>query len=280
MPLFNRISIIGLGLIGSSIARSARKNKICTHISAYNKNPETLKKALNQGIIDTAAVSLEDAVRGADLVILCTPIGSYSTITKKIAPHLAENAIITDVGSVKSSVIKSIEDELLAEHKPHFIPAHPIAGSEKSGLDAGTADLFKGRQTILTPNDECDAKSLEKIKKLWTKLGSNVELMDAKEHDEIYATASHLPHFISFCFANSIRKLEKTDILEITNNIDDCFKSFIRLAGSNPAMWSDIFMYNKEAILNNIKKFYQPPSLASIKNGEQAEQWLTRLIAA
>jgi cyclohexadieny/prephenate dehydrogenase len=279
-PLFNTISIIGLGLIGSSIARAARKNKLCNNIVAYNKNGEVSKKAIKLEIIDTVALSPEDAARGADLVILCTPISTYGDIIKKIAPHLGEHAIITDVGSVKYNVISDIGKELNTVNLPNFVAGHPIAGSEKSGLDAGSADLFKNRQTILTPSEITSSNAIEKIKKMWKAFGSNVEIMDAGEHDKIYATASHLPHLISFCFMNALGKLEKHEVAEIHNFADDAFRGFVRLAASSPAMWSDIFVANKEAILPNMKKFYAPPSLALIKSEADSERLFERLLEA
>jgi cyclohexadieny/prephenate dehydrogenase len=279
-PLFNRISIIGLGLIGSSIARVVKKKNIAKHVSAYNKNEDTLKKALDLGIIDTAALTLQHAVKDADLVILCTPIGTYQFITRQIAAHLEENAIITDVGSVKNCVIRHIGDELSEQQLPNFIASHPIAGSEKSGIDAGNVDLFKGRQTILTPTDLSDTVATGKVKKFWEACGSSVELMNPAAHDEIYATASHLPHLISFCFVSAIGKQDQQVISEIQNNSDESFKSFVRLAGSNPAMWTDIFIYNKNAILSNIKKFYSTNSLSKINTPEDAEKWFNRLISA
>jgi cyclohexadieny/prephenate dehydrogenase len=278
--LFNRIAIIGLGLIGSSLARIVKKKNIAKHICAYNKNGDVLKKALALDIIDTAALNLHEAVIDADLVILCTPIGTYQYIIKQISPYLADNAIITDVGSVKNIVLSHIGDELSEQHLPTFIPAHPIAGSEKSGLDAGSAELFKGRQTILTPTDISDTVAIGKVKKFWEACGSSVELMNPAAHDEIYATASHLPHLISFCFVTAIGKQDAQTIDEIKNNADDEFMGFIRLAGSNADMWTDICLYNKTAINANIRQFYNEKTLPLINTAHDAENLFNRLLEA
>jgi cyclohexadieny/prephenate dehydrogenase len=274
MHLFNRISIIGLGLIGSSIARVARQNNIAKQIVAFNKNAEVLTKATALGIIDFATATLEDAVQGADLVILCTPIGAYEAIAEKIAPHLEKNAIISDIGSVKFSIIEKIGKSLAPHNLLNFIPAHPIAGSEKSGLDAGNADLFNGRQTIITPLENSSPEAVEKLKEFWQACGSHVDFMDAAMHDKIYATASHIPHFISFCYANAIAASK----IKIKNN--EAFKGFIRLAASNPAMWTDIFIFNKVAILADINRFFKAPSLDKINNKQDAEKLFKRLLVA
>lgn len=258
MPLFNKIAIIGLGLIGSSIAKAAKKRGIASHIVAYNKTEATLERAVKMGIIDSAAKSPEDAAKNADLIVLCTPTRTYKQITAKIAKHINEHTVLTDAGSVKGEVIEEINQSLDKNSAPYYVPAHPIAGSEKSGLEAGDADLYEGKKVILTPTGINNAKATDKVKKFWEACGSNVSLMKAKEHDEIYALSSHILHFISFAFVNSIKD-------QPLNN-GDSFKKFIRLAGSSPAMWVDIFIHNKKAVLSNLNKFYSNRAFAKISD--------------
>jgi len=254
MPLFEKIAIIGLGLIGGSIAKAAKKNLVVSKISASNHSYKSIKYAIEHNIIDEGFIDPESAVIDADMVILCTPIGSYAEIIDKISPKLKKGAIITDVGSVKSYVIESVLPLLDGEQKKHFIPGHPIAGSEKSGVEASSGDLYVGKQQLLTPLEFLDKASVEKVKQFWEKIGAVVSLIDANEHDRIYAASSHVPHLISFCYANLLYKLPKDVFESILKENNREFKKFLRLTGSNAKMWSDIFIYNKEAILEIVSE--------------------------
>jgi cyclohexadieny/prephenate dehydrogenase len=266
MTLFHNITIIGLGLIGSSIARAAKNKNLCKKIIAFDNNKEYLLKAKRLDIIDVIAESLVDAVKQTDLIFLCTPIGTYNNIFDKISPYLNKNILISDVGSVKNSVITSVVGHLTASQLKNFIPSHPIAGSEKSGLDAGSKSLFTHKQLIITPTMFSSLTATEQLQEFWQHIGANVTIMDAKKHDHIYSLSSHLPHFISFCYAKALKKYEGKPIKEIISSKGDEFASFIRLCESNPIMWADIFIHNKEEILKNIDIFYMPPSFAKIKS--------------
>ncbi len=280
MPDLKNISIIGLGLIGSSIARTVKKNNPKIHISAFDSSVETINTAISTAIIDKGYHNPADAVKDADMVILCTPIGSYGEITAKIAKNMKKGAIISDVGSVKAGIMDEIKKYLSPEQIPLYIPAHPIAGSEKSGIMAGTDNLFKGRQLILTPTSDCDKTALENTRQFWQNCGSIVDIMDAKEHDMIYAASSHLPHLISFCFANLLAKLDEKTFQLIKDSNNSEFKGFIRLAGSNPMMWQDIFLFNSDAVLAQVENFYSPPAICPIDGDSDIESLYNRILAA
>jgi cyclohexadieny/prephenate dehydrogenase len=254
MASFNNISIIGLGLIGSSIARAVKKFKASKVISAYDLNTDTINRALELGVIDKGFNQITEAVSQSDLIIICSPIGTYEKIIHKIAPHITENAILTDVGSVKEAVINIILPKI--KDKGNFVPAHPIAGSEKSGLMEGDAELFIDKEFIITPTHESNTSSIAKISLFWQTLGSYVKVIPPDEHDEIYAKSSHIPHLLSFCYANLLKNHLNKNLREITNTQGDEFASFIRLAFSSPQMWTDIFLFNKEHIINNVKQYF------------------------
>lgn len=261
MPDLKNITIIGLGLIGSSIARAVKKNLPEIKISAFSNSLQTTDKAKNIGIIDYGFNNVEEAVKISDMVILCSPLGTYDALMEKIAPNLKNSAIISDAGSVKGGIIKVISKYLNDEQLPFFIPAHPIAGSEKSGIDAGSDDLYENKQLIITPLASSNKQAVETVEKFWKKLGSNVVYMDAFEHDKIYAATSHLPHLISFCYANMLSKLDADSFDSIKKQNNPEFKGFIRLAGSNAAMWRDIFLLNQNAISQMINEYYQLPQI-------------------
>jgi cyclohexadieny/prephenate dehydrogenase len=276
MTLFNNISIIGIGLIGSSIAQAAKKNNICKIVSAFDLSQDSLDKAIQLGIIDSAHENLKSLVQNSDLVILCTPIGTYENIINEIAPCLKKDAILTDVGSVKKYPIEIVGKIL--NGSTNFVPAHPIAGSEKSGLLAGNVELFMGKQIIITPTKHSSKEATAKTTLFWQKLDGKVEEMDANEHDNIYATSSHIPHLISFCYANMLVKYYKKPLAEIIVDEGDEFASFVRLAYSNPQMWADIFIYNKEPIIANIEEYFQAPSLALLKGDFESQRLVIRLL--
>lgn len=244
------ITIIGLGLIGSSIARAVRKASSDIIINAYNKSEPALKRAKHLGIVDNVSSNVAKSVEGADVVIICTPIGTYAEITKKISPYLKSGAILTDVGSVKQATINAVFPHLTEDQKPFFIPAHPIAGSEKTGVDAGSEDLFLGKRLIITPTEKASQAAIKTITKLWQLCGSEVEVMDADLHDEIYAQVSHLVHFIAFCYWHYLHDNNLS-----CDNGSEQFKKFIRVTHSSPVMWRDIFLYNKQPVLTAISEF-------------------------
>ena len=252
--LFDRVALLGMGLIGSSIARAARaRGGIAHEIVAHAKSPRTLARVTELGIADRVEADAAVAVQGADCVILCAPVGAYADLATAIAPHLAPDAILTDVGSTKQSVIRDV-GPLLPEHV-HFVPAHPLAGTEHSGPDAGFAELFDGRWALLTPPAGTDADSVEKIAELWRRLGSMVSVMEPAHHDRVLAIVSHLPHLIAFTICGTADDLADETRQEVLQFAATGFRDFTRIAASDPEMWRDIFVANKDALLEMLARF-------------------------
>ena len=252
--LFNRIALLGMGLIGSSIARAARtRGGIAGEIVAHAKSPRTLARVTELGIADRVEADAADAVRDADCVILCAPVGAYADLATAIAPHLARGAILTDVGSTKQSVIRDV-GPLVPPHV-HFVPAHPLAGTEHSGPDAGFAELFDGRWALLTPPAGTDAESVEKIAELWRRLGSMVSVMEPAHHDRVLAIVSHLPHLIAFTICGTADDLADETRKQVLQFAATGFRDFTRIAASDPVMWRDVFLNNREALLEMLARF-------------------------
>jgi cyclohexadieny/prephenate dehydrogenase len=252
--LFERVALLGMGLIGSSIARAARaRGGIAGEIVAHAKSPRTLARVAELDIADRVEASAADAVRGADCVILCAPVGAYADLATAIAPHLARGAILTDVGSTKQSVIRDV-GPLVPEHV-HFVPAHPLAGTEHSGPDAGFAELFEGRWALLTPPAGTDAASVEKIAELWRRLGSMVSVMEPAHHDRVLAIVSHLPHLIAFTICGTADDLADETRQQVLQFAATGFRDFTRIAASDPVMWRDVFLNNREALLEMLARF-------------------------
>ena len=252
-PLFNRVAIIGIGLIGSSMARVMRRDKLAGSIVACARRKETLDVCLKLGIADEVTPDYALAVKNADLVVIATPISTNEDIAKTIAPHLKKGAIITDVGSVKQAVIAAI-----APHLPagvHFVPAHPLAGTEHSGPEAGFAELFQGRWCILTPLPNSDPAALAKVTEFWRKAGSKIETMQADHHDKVLAITSHLPHLIAFTIVGTADDLADDLKREVIQYSATGFRDFTRIAASDPVMWRDIFLNNRDATLEVLQRF-------------------------
>jgi cyclohexadieny/prephenate dehydrogenase len=252
-PLFEKIALIGIGLIGSSMAHGARKHGLSKKIAGYARREETREAARKIGFADTLHGDLEPCVRDADLVVLASPVGSFAEIAPQIGPHLAPGAIVTDVGSVKMAVIRDVGPHL--PEGVHFVPGHPIAGTEESGPGAGFAELFEGRWCILTPPPGTDAHSVEKLKTFWQRLGSMVEIMDPAHHDLVLAVVSHLPHLIAYNIVGTAADLEKVTQSEVIKFSASGFRDFTRIAASDPTMWRDIFLNNREAVLEMLGRF-------------------------
>jgi cyclohexadieny/prephenate dehydrogenase len=252
-PLFARVAFIGIGLIGSSMARVMRRDHLAGHIVACARRPETREACLKLGIADQVTADYAEAVRDADLVVIATPISTNETIAKAIAAHLKPGAIITDVGSVKQAVIDAI-----APHLPgnvHFVPAHPLAGTEHSGPESGFAELFQGRWCILTPLPNTDATAIEKVSTFWRKAGSKLQTMQAGHHDKVLAITSHLPHLIAFTIVGTADDLAEDLKQEVIQYSASGFRDFTRIAASDPVMWRDIFLNNREATLDVLQRF-------------------------
>ncbi len=250
---FQRVALLGIGLIGSSISRAARRAGLARSIVGFAPTAATRATALQLGLIDEAFTSASQAVEGADLVILCAPVGSYGTLSKAIGPHLAPGAILTDVGSVKGAVVRDVTPHLPAH--VHFIPGHPIAGTEHSGPASGFAELFDGRWCILTPPADCDASALARLQAFWIALGSNVEIMDADHHDRVLAITSHVPHLIAFNIVNTAAHLERVTASEVIKFSAGGFRDFTRIAASDPTMWRDVFLNNRTAVIEMLGRF-------------------------
>jgi cyclohexadieny/prephenate dehydrogenase len=251
--MFKRLALIGVGLIGSSISHAARRAGLVGDITGSSATPATRDKAVELGLVSMAFDNAADAVKGADLVILCTPVGVLGRIAKEIAPYLEPGCILTDVGSVKAAVVRDV-----APHVPagvHFIPGHPIAGTEQSGPEAGFAELFDGRWCILTPDAESDPAAVAKLETFWQKLGSRVEIMGAEHHDLVLAITSHVPHLIAFNIVNTAAHLARVTDSEVIKFSAGGFRDFTRIAASDPVMWRDVFLNNKDAVLEMLGRF-------------------------
>jgi cyclohexadieny/prephenate dehydrogenase len=252
-PLFTKVALIGVGLIGSSLAHAMRRGGLAAHIAGHARSPETRARAAELGFCDSMHAEAADAARGADLVILCTPVGSLQGAAAAIGPVLKPGAIVSDVGSVKTAVIRDV-----GPHIPegvHFIPGHPIAGTEHSGPDAGFAELFDGRWCILTPVPGTDEQALSTLIEFWRGCGSRVEVMDSKHHDLVLAITSHLPHLIAYNIVGTADDLEQVTQGEVIKFSAGGFRDFTRIAASDPVMWRDVFLNNREAVLEVLGRF-------------------------
>jgi len=252
-PLLDRVALIGLGLIGSSIAHAARRKSAAGHIAGYTHRAETRERARKVGFADSLHASLADAVRDADLVILCTPVGVYGEIAKEAAPHLRPGAILSDVGSVKTAVVRDVGPQV--PEGVHFIPAHPIAGTEQSGPEAGFAELFEGRWCILTPPPGTEPAAIERLGDFWKRLGSAIDVMDPRHHDLVLAITSHVPHLIAYNIVGTAADLETVTQGEVIKYSAGGFRDFTRIAASDPTMWRDVFLNNREAVLEMLGRF-------------------------
>jgi len=251
--IFDRVAILGIGLIGSSIARALKEHGVCREIVVGDANEAHCVRALEIGLCAAAQTDLAKAVADADLVILCTPIATCGPIAETIAPALKPGAIVTDVGSVKQAVIKAVVPKLPAHAR--WIAGHPVAGTENSGPDAGFAALFKGRWCILTPDAQTDPDAQEKVTAMWTAFGSNVVTMEADHHDLVLAITSHLPHLIAYTIVGTATDLETTLQSEVIKFSAGGFRDFTRIAASDPIMWRDVFLNNREAVLEMLQRF-------------------------
>lgn len=251
--LFDRIALIGIGLIGSSIARDVKKLGLAKDVVISTRSLDTLKRAEELELGTAYVASAAEAVKDADLVIVSVPVGASEAVAQQIAPNLKAGAIVTDVGSTKASVIAQ-----MAPHMPedvHFIPGHPLAGTEKSGPDAGFAGLFKGRWCIFTPLEGTDPQALSRLRGFWEALGSRCDEMDPQHHDKVLAIVSHLPHIIAYNIVGTADDLETVTESEVIKYSASGFRDFTRLAASDPTMWRDVCLHNKDAILEMLARF-------------------------
>jgi cyclohexadieny/prephenate dehydrogenase len=253
-PVFQRLALIGIGLIGSSIARAAKEfGGLAGTIVANARSQKSLDRVAELGFADVCEIDPAKAVIGADCVILCSPVGTYAELAARIGPALMPGAILTDVGSTKQSVVRDVGP--FVPEGVHFVPAHPIAGTEFSGPDAGFATLFQGRWTLLTPPPGTDAAAIEKLRKFWHLMGAQTAVMDPAHHDRVLAIVSHLPHLIAFTICGTADDLADETRQEVLQFSASGFRDFTRIAASDPVMWRDVFLNNREALLEMLARF-------------------------
>ena len=252
--LFNRVCLLGIGLIGSSIARVAQaRGDIARTVVAHARTGATLDRVRELGIADVIEEDAAKAVEGCDAVIFCVPVGAYAGVMAQIAPHLMPGAIVTDVGSTKGSVVRDLGP--LVPAGVHLVPAHPMAGTEYSGPDAGFAELFQGRYVIVTPLPDSDPAAVEKVRELWRRAGSMIETMDPATHDKVVAIVSHLPHLLAFTICSTADDLAEETKEAVLKFAASGFRDFTRIAASDPTMWRDVFLNNREALLEMLARF-------------------------
>ena len=252
-PVFETVALIGLGLIGSSLARAARRMNLARRIVAVDASEEVRERVTALGLADRVTGDAADGVRDADLVVLCVPVGACAAVAEAMAPGLKPGAIVSDVGSVKGSVVAQV-----APHLPkgvHFVPAHPVAGTEYSGPDAGFATLFVNRWCILTPPEGTDPAATAAVRAFWEGVGSNVEEMSPEHHDLVLAVTSHVPHLIAYNIVGTAADLETVTESEVIKFSAGGFRDFTRIAASDPTMWRDVFLHNKTAVLEVLGRF-------------------------
>jgi cyclohexadieny/prephenate dehydrogenase len=252
-PLFKKIALIGIGLIGSSLAHVVRREKLAGHVAISTRSAATLKRAEELGLGDSYWAGPAEAVRDADLVVISVPVGASGEVAEEIAPALKRGAILTDVGSTKASVIAQMQPHVPAG--VHFIPGHPLAGTEKSGPDSGFADLFENRWCIFTPLPDTDPAALAKLSAFWRRCGANIDTMDPQHHDMTLAIVSHLPHIIAYNIVGTADDLQSVTKSEVIKYSASGFRDFTRLAASDPTMWRDVCLHNKDAILEMLARF-------------------------
>lgn len=246
------VALIGLGLIGSSIARAVQRFLPDVRVSAFDLDEAVKQQALELGLADVVADQPAEAVAGADLVILCVPVGSMKAAAESVADHLLPTALVSDVGSSKAAVAALLRQAL---PNARVVPAHPVAGTENSGPDAGFPELFTNRWCILTPGENANPEDVEKLATFWTALGARTEIMDAAHHDLVLAVTSHIPHLIAFAMVGTASDLERVTQSEVITYSGGGFRDFTRIAASNPTMWRDIFLTNREAVLDMLQRF-------------------------
>ncbi len=251
--MFKKVCIVGCGLIGSSIARAIRKNRLSSKIVSSNRSDIINKKVIKLRIVDDSSSDTKKMVKDSDLIIICTPLSSYEDVISKIKNSLKNGAILTDVGSVKKKIIYSVEKKI--PKNISWISSHPIAGTEESGPDSGFSELFKNRWCILTPSNQTKDKDIKLLETFWKKIGSKVDIMDAKQHDYILAITSHIPHLIAYNIVNTTLNVKKKKEHDIIKYSAGGLRDFTRIAASNPIMWRDIFIQNKKNTSKMIDKF-------------------------
>ena len=250
--MIKRLTIIGVGLIGGSLARALKVTGACEEIVGWGRSPESLQRALALGVIDRAESDIAAAVKGAEVVVIGVPVGIMETVLRELKPHLDPQTVITDVGSTKGSVVAAAH-KVFGFLPPRFIPGHPIAGTEKSGVEASFAELYRDRRVILTPDEDSDPEAVALVRDMWRQAGAEVTEMSVMHHDEVLAATSHLPHMLAFTLVDTLARLEEHD--DIFRFAAGGFRDFTRIASSNPQMWHDICLNNRDALLKMLHRF-------------------------
>lgn len=250
--MIQRLTIIGVGLIGGSLARALKSAGAVKEVVGVGQSIQHLQRARELGVIDRADVDLGASVKGADIVVVAVPVGAMETVFKTIAPHLSDSTVLTDVGSTKGSVVDAAQ-KVFGQLPENFIPGHPIAGTEKSGVEASFAELFKDRRVILTPTDHSNKNAIAKVREMWQKAGAIVTETSVTHHDEVLAATSHLPHLLAFALVDTLATMD--DKQEIFDYAAGGFRDFTRIASSDPVMWHDICVHNEPAILKILDRF-------------------------
>ena len=248
--MLNKITIIGVGLIGGSLAKAIKANQLANAVCGYGRDQSRLEKAKNTNIIDELSTNIDEAVKGADIVVIATPVGTFKQILEAIEPLITEQVIISDVGSTKTNIVK-IVNEVLGEKSKCFVPAHPIAGKEKSGFEVSVPDLFKGKKTIITPLENNAPESIKVIHDMWIGTGAEVDYLSPESHDELLGMTSHLPHMLAFSLVNYLVSQSPNASIYAGGG----FKDFSRIASGDAVMWRDICIQNKEQIINHLKGY-------------------------
>ena len=255
MGKFSKVTFIGFGLINSSLAHVFKLKTLAKETSAFSRSKETREKIKNLNIVDNVNDNIKESVKDSDLIVLGVPVGAMESIVSDIAPFLKSGTIVTDVGSVKKHLIDSLLPILPSD--VYFVPGHPIAGTEKSGPEAGFAELFNGRWCILTPNKNTSQEALEKVKFIWEQAGMQIATMDAEYHDRVLAITSHIPHLVAFSIVGTVTELEDQLKTEVIKYSAGGFRDFTRIAASDPIMWRDVFLNNSEAVLEMLGRFIE-----------------------
>ncbi len=254
MILFERVAVIGVGLIGGSFGLALKHAKACAQIVGFGRDPRNMKLALERGVVDTVAENIAEAVRGADLVLLATPVAQYPAVLAALSPALSARTLVTDAGSTKRDVVAAARASL-AGKLAQFVPAHPIAGAELSGVAAAKVDLFRGRKAVLTPLAESSPQAIERVAAAWQACGARIHRMSPEEHDEVFAAVSHLPHLLAYALVHELAGRKNS--AQLFGYAAGGFRDFTRIASSHPEMWRDICVANRDTLLAELRRFEQ-----------------------
>jgi prephenate dehydrogenase len=268
MKPFKQMTILGVGLIGASLAQSCRQRKIVNMIVGFGRNAANLKKAQERNIIDSGSTDLKTAVEGSDLIVLCTPVGSLVERVREMIPFLKKGCIITDAGSVKGALVEEID--AMVPDTIYYVGAHPIAGGERSGLEASSADLLTGAKCIITPTANTQTQALERVTEFWTGVGMKTMVMNAHEHDMVFGALSHLPHVVAYALMNTVANVKTESHGDILSMSGGGLKDTTRIASSDPVMWRDICLKNKQPVVTLINQFQE--ALENIKTLIEQDQ--------